>query len=139
MGHRPIEEVSFVGGLSIIFCTYVMENDPFFPHFNQFLTLACISYSIFTEGFRLQTASYYLAFLVQFLYYIIFVLAMGWPHHYAFGVILLIGIVGFFQLQHMYGKGDFSKVEVTGPYYVGAKEFRTSKFGNETICFYPID
>lgn len=39
----------------------------------------------------------------------------------------------------MYGKGDFSKIEVTGPYYVGAKEFRTSKFGNETICFYPID
>lgn len=64
---------------------------------------------------------------------------MGYKNHYFVGMLFMVGIIGYFQLQNMYGKGDFSKVEITGPYYVGAKEFRTSKFGNETIVFYPID
>jgi hypothetical protein len=44
-----------------------------------------------------------------------------------------------FYLNRTQGKGDFSKLKMTGKWQVGFKEFRTQAYGNEVAVFYPID
>lgn len=38
----------------------------------------------------------------------------------------------------IFGEANFNKLEFTGPYKVGFKEFRTKVHGQETSVFYPI-
>jgi len=39
----------------------------------------------------------------------------------------------------VYGESDFSMYPHGGPYKVGLKSIKTSKYGNEVWVYYPVD
>lgn len=91
--------------------------------------------SHYKEGFRIIQVPFYLGFILHaVLSYIkndLFIKILG-----SVGIALLLTTI---LLVFFYGDSDLERLKMTGPFEVGYREFRTSKYGNEVSVFYPVD
>ena len=54
-------------------------------------------------------------------------------------IIGLVATVFSIMLVYCFGESDLERLKVTGPFEVGHREFRGSKFGSEISVYYPVE
>ena len=89
----------------------------------------------FIEGMRIHQISYIIGFIIHSCF--------AWmTDQTKAGIISGVGL-SLLAVSVMclvwFGESDLSRLQMTGPFEVGHREFRSSKLGNEVSVFYPVD
>ena len=70
---------------------------------------------------------HFVGWLIQLIYYVGVFLWVPYPYSPVVTVIYALFLIGYIVLIVLYGTGDFSRLEIKGPYKVGTRKFRTLK------------